>query len=580
MKKLLEFVKTYFALIVVTVSVAWSTIVVIGFQAKQKESGVTEIRIGHWQLEPGVREGLQKLARDYQKLHPNVRVVLDNIPGSAYGQWLNSQLLGNTAPDLVEIARGGMSLPPSVWLTLQTRYIVPVTSIVLQPNPYNKGTELEGVPLRLTCENGMQPSYTEELQEFMSMQISQVNYRVLYNKDLLKKLTGLESMPLNYREFLAVCDEIKKHKDSRGRTYIPIAGSNEGHFGAWDERVCTPMTYSALRRCDFNRDGSIDETEVLLAFQNKLLNFNYAPFQARFKMVHELTPCFQSGYSGVGGDDALFLFAQQRAVFISAGTFDAQGIINQAKGHFELGISKFPIPSRDDPEFGKFIKGPFYDSQTGAFALGLTRCSKNPEVALDFLLFLLGQKQNAELNGIMGWLPIVKGAQPTKWLSQFDPQTEGMSDTMRYITQNGGEVTIKWEQLYTLYQLNQISVTDLSSEFEKFFLQKAPKNYKEDRMRDWKRSLLRNEHMLASLRYRARHGTSEEQDMNWIKYRTITWTRAISAEISQSRVSQWVEQGPEAHLKIPYEYSDHALENIRNRWNADPGMIKQMTRVE
>jgi ABC-type glycerol-3-phosphate transport system substrate-binding protein len=59
------------------------------------------IRIAHWQLEAGAREGLAEAAAEYEKLHPHVRIIQEAIPESTYGQWMSTQLMGGTAPDIV-----------------------------------------------------------------------------------------------------------------------------------------------------------------------------------------------------------------------------------------------------------------------------------------------------------------------------------------------------------------------------------------------------------------------------------------------------------------------------------------------
>lgn len=570
MKKTFDFIKTYFALIVVGVAFLWAAISVATYQTNHLDSDKTTIRMAHWQLETGVREGLEALIKDYEAIHPNVHIILDNIPENAYGQWVTSQLTGNTAPDLMEF---GLGLPPSVWLAFQSRYFLPLTSVAYQPNPYNKGTELEGLPLRQTCQNGMLEGYVEQLQEFMTVQLSQLNARVLYNKDLLKKLTGLSEPPKDFRSFLAVCETIKKQKDPKGRFYIPIAASKP-HFTMWDNMLCLPITFGAVKKCDFNRDGFADVDEVLIAFQKGILNFHYPPFQARLKMVEELNDQFQVGYTGLGRDEAVFLFAQNRAVFISAGTFDAQSLVNQANGSFELGMCKFPVPSKDDPEFGKYIEGPFFETQSGGFKFGLTRASKHPEVAIDFLLFLTAQKQNQKLNEIMGWLPITIGAKPKPWLAQFAPQTEGMYEASEFTKNSGGEIVVMWEQIYSLFKVGQISIENLTDQFEKFYLEKGLPNYKE-RTRDWRRAMVRNEQMLASIRYKARHSKDEASTINWIKYRIITWTRQWAYELNNMRVAKWVEQGKKAQVRPPYEFSEKALENIQRKLNIKPDQIKE-----
>jgi raffinose/stachyose/melibiose transport system substrate-binding protein len=48
------------------------------------------IRFSHWQLESGVREAFDVLARDYEELHPEVRIEQLPIPIRIYRQWTST----------------------------------------------------------------------------------------------------------------------------------------------------------------------------------------------------------------------------------------------------------------------------------------------------------------------------------------------------------------------------------------------------------------------------------------------------------------------------------------------------------
>ena len=85
-------------------------------------------------------------------------------------------------------------------------------------------------------------------------------------------------------------------------------------------------------------------------------------------MLREVTQYFQTGYTGLGRDEAVFLFAQQRAVFITTGTWDVGSLHEQARGVFNVGIMDFPVPSRDDPEFGQVAEGPVYERPSSSFS--------------------------------------------------------------------------------------------------------------------------------------------------------------------------------------------------------------------
>jgi len=145
--------------------------------------------LGHWQLETSVREALDQLAAEYSEYRianglPRVEIIQDAIPDTIYPQWLTTQLMGGTAPDLIEVGLGAM--PPHLWLQYYNRYFIPLTPYVNSPNPHNAGTDLVETPLRSSFKDGMRASYVEEMQEYISVPLSQFGVRIFYNKDLLE----------------------------------------------------------------------------------------------------------------------------------------------------------------------------------------------------------------------------------------------------------------------------------------------------------------------------------------------------------------------------------------------------------
>lgn len=574
-----SFVRTYFALLVVVAVFIWSAFVIVTYRAKQTPPGAIVIRLGHWQLEASVREGVDEMARLYRETHPNVIVIQDAIPESTYGQWVSTQLMGGNAPDILQV---GAQLPGNIWLSYYNRYFQPLSRYVYNPNPYNQGTELEGVPLRQTYKDGMKTAYVAEMQEYMSIPLTLFGTRIFYNKTLLKELTGLDEAPLDYREFLAVCDKISKATNpNTGQPYIAIAGSAY-HYGQWDPMMFSPVSYGCLRRADFNRDGFVGNDETFVAFKTGLLDFTYPPLDAWLTMIREVTDYFQTGYTGLGRDEAVFLFAQQRAVFMTTGTWDAGSLIEQAKGQFEVGIMDFPLPAKDDPYYGGVVEGRVYESPGVGFQFGITRSSKHFDVALDFLMFLSSKMGNEKLNGIIGWIPSIKGTKIIPLLQAFEPHLEGVYGNINFAL--GGNTTITWGQQLDLYKVNQVDKKKFADDFTKYYLKHGLQDFLEQQ-RDWRRGIQRNEQYLAGIRgrailaeQRAASATTEEERVEaqteaesaWVRYRAITSARQIWGELNHARQMRLINQTefPEEYVG-PYEYAPKVMKNIRERLAAE-----------
>ncbi len=579
LKSLFTFIRTYFALLVVFAVFLWSAFVIATFRAQQTPPGSIVIRLGHWQLEASVREGIDEMARLYREKHPNVIVVQDAIPEGTYGQWVSTQLMGGTAPDIMQV---GAMLPDNIWLSYYNRYFAPLTRYVNTPNPHNAGTDIADLPLRRTFKDGMKTAYVTEMQEYMSVPLSQFGVRIFYNKDLLKQITGSDIAPLDYRQFLAVCEKIRSTPNpGTGVPYIPIAGSAY-HFGHWDGMMFSPVTYGAFRRADFNRDGFVGNDETFVAFKTGLLDFTYPSYARWLQMLREVTDYFQVGYTGLGRDEAVFLFAQQRAVFMTTGTWDARSLQEQAAGQFEVGIMDFPIPSRDDPVYGGVVEGRIYESPGAGFRFGISRDSKNLDVALDFLLFLSSQKGNEKLNAIIGWIPAIVGTELDPLLQAFEPHLEGIYGNVNFNL--GGNTAVTWGQIYSLYQVNQISLDEFATQFTEYYLKNGLTDFMEQQ-RDWRRGMQRNEQYLAGIRGRAilannaaaAAQTPEEKaaaeldaESAWVRYRAITSSRQIWGELNHARQLDLVNRDklPEGFVG-PYEYSSNVLAKIRTRIRAE-----------
>jgi raffinose/stachyose/melibiose transport system substrate-binding protein len=555
MKDILSSLKSKAPWIVIGLVFLWA-VVSIGMRRREADrADVISIRIAHWQLEVGAREGLAEAVAEYEKLHPNVRIIQEAIPESTYGQWMSTQLMGGTAPDIVQ---AGMVDAP-LMTAFFTRYLLPLSSYVTKPNPYNAGTDLEGVPLFLTFKDGMRRSYIDETQEFMTIPLALISLRMFYNKSLLKKLTGLDEVPKDYRTFLKVCEKIRAQKQPNGQPYVAIAGSRY-HFIRWEDSMAKPLTAGALREIDFNRDGRFSKDEMFMGFASGKIDFSNPAYRASFKMVEEITRELPSGWSGLGRDEALFNFAQEKAVFTSAGIYEAGGIQEQARGKFELGVADFPVPAPSDPEYGSIIQGPRYELPDGSMPMAIARTSRHPDVAVDFLLFLTSRHQNEKFNKRLKWIPIVIGAEIDPFLKVFEPNLNGVLPAFDATT--GAESFIKWSQLYSLYQIHQLSYDDMADEFTRFFETTGREDFREY-MRNRRRAQLQDEHLAVGLREKAKAGKGIQSQVDWIKYRNIVFTRQMEGD--KTLIIQGLVFTDPAALQRQtfYKYTDKALENIR-----------------
>lgn len=551
-------------LLAVLAAFAWSCVVILTRRSDEAPADTTVIRMAHWQLEAGVREALEQLGNEYAALPSTkarfgkVKITQDAIPEGTYGQWVTCQMVGGIAPDLIEM---GMGLPVSLWLKFKQRYFYPLTDLAHLPNPYNHGTDLARTPLRQTLSNDMRNGYVDEMQEYMQLPLSCFTMRLFYNKTLLRQLTGRDTPPANYREFLKVCQQIAATRDHKGEPRFPVAASKY-HMWIWNSMIFDPMTYGVLAQADFNRDGGVGSDELYAALRTGRLSFEDPSVRAKFQLLREIMTYAQPGYTGQTRDDALFLFAQQKAVFIGTGTWDSMSLVRQAGSRFEVGIMRFPLPAGDDPEYGPLMVGSMRDFMDVGFAFGVTRFSRNPECAKDFLLFLASRNINARLNAIIGWIPTTKGAPVPTELREFVPNEDGMF-TCLPIDGLGSRTITEYQQQFALFQTDaRYTYRQFCDRFGTFYRTVGMQDYM-DQQRDWAQRALNRERDLAVLRTAALGASSETAPRAWHKYRASNIWQAL-APLERDRQTQMVVAGPQRPVG-PYEFLPEVAAEIKRR---------------
>ncbi|MES2308939.1 MAG: extracellular solute-binding protein [Verrucomicrobiota bacterium] len=389
------------------------------FQRISEESDpkLTTIRFSHWQLESGIREGFDAVAQEYMRLHPNVRVIQEPVPEKIYTNWIITQLVGETAPDLVLL--GGVTDERLA------RYFVPITPYVNQSNPYNQGTDLEKLPWRETYLDGMEGAYNPNLLEYYSAPFAMHVIRLFYNKELLKKISGRDDLPTDYDAFLQLCHQIQDYAQKSGEVVIPIAGSKYNSaimvgrfFSTQTQRMVDRPSMGYLLRPD---------VEILTPrYWENEWSLNDPEIRSGLEMMHEIGLHMQPGFMQLQREDATFYFVQQRAVMIASGSWDRSSVRTETQGRFTVGVCALPSPSPASPRFGKYVLGPVSEASTKAFGgFGIPRSSKSFDVALDFERFLCSRIGNQIFVNRSGWLPAIAGVKIPEELKAFEPQLNG-----------------------------------------------------------------------------------------------------------------------------------------------------------
>jgi hypothetical protein len=126
---------------------------------------------------------------------------------------------------------------------------------------------------------------------------------------------------------------------------------------------------------------------------------------------------------------------------IYSGNWDYQGIVSQAP--FSIGLFSFPFPGPEDPRYGSHTLGRMSEAENsmrGAFAL--SKRSRHPDVAIDFLRYLTIRTGNAKFVRLSNWLPVVREVECSNQVRSFLPYLGGYPPGFYF---NGGvETTRLW----------------------------------------------------------------------------------------------------------------------------------------
>ncbi len=339
------------------------------FQVKKDEVllGKKIIRLCHWQLEMGVRGALDEMGKRYEAIHPESKFIQIPLTERVYAQWVTTQLIGRTAPDLIEIGMFRVN-------EYLGRYFVPLTDELRKPNPYNKDTDLKNTPWMETFTDGLQNAYIPELVDYYSVGLSQFNIRMFYNKDLFKRIVGSEKAPKTLDELFAICEKIKAYASARNaeidaynanqpRTWLnyvpfmapdtkpayllsPIASSRY-QVPTFQSRYGSMLTAFRAMELDLSMSGSPAPIDFLYALVSGDLSIEEPHYKVYNEIIRNFALYFPRGFMSIDRMDSGFGFIQGRALMIISGSWDASSYIKQAHdqpfGDVILSVNGTPV---------------------------------------------------------------------------------------------------------------------------------------------------------------------------------------------------------------------------------------------
>lgn len=357
------------------------------------------IRIAHWQIELGPPDGMEAVIREYEAIRPDVRVKQVLIPSTVYRQWLRANFAGGTAADIVEYGAwlDGLSDFP-------VRYFEPMTTELMEPNPYNEGTPIAGRPWLKTFvdELSEQRLNSPEPGQYYAITLTRGSIRFFCNRELLREVTGSDEPPRTLEDMRALFAQVEAYAVRTGRALHALAGSRDNAM--WVMGFYTGGLTSRLGR-ELDRDGvlMVYPRRKQQAYLRGEWSFASPGVRAALQVLQDFSRQMRPGFMQLGRDEAVREFLAGEALMIFAGTWDATTLRRSAA--FPVEVLRLPQPTFDDPIAGPHVIGPFSDGDdTTGFGFYLNRDSPNREAAVDFLRFLTSYHSSRLFMEKSGWV--------------------------------------------------------------------------------------------------------------------------------------------------------------------------------
>jgi len=387
------------------------------------------LRVAHWQIERGPPEGLAAVIRRYEELNPRVKVEQVLVPGGGpiYRQWLRSNLIGGTGPDLVEYGYwlDGMTDIPA-------RYFAPITDEMMRPNPYNRGTPLERMPWIDTFTDGLiiQQATAPVPGQFYAATLTEVSTRLFCNRDLLKEITGSTQTPRTLEELRAISAKVRAFAARTGRPIYTLAGSRDNANWLFQFLMQGAMMQRSMRN-DRHGTLALNAWDELGHYLEGRWTYGSPEARAGLELMREISLNMKPGFLQSMRDAATQEFLRGDSVFIFAGTWDGTSLRSLAT--FPVDVIRFPQPTADDRVIGKYFLGPFADGGGGTcMELYLNKQTPHRAEAVDFLRFMSSVEGSQLFTDNSGWLPAVRGVKVPDAIKAYETPKDCFTLGMPY----------------------------------------------------------------------------------------------------------------------------------------------------
>ncbi|MGR6764895.1 ABC transporter substrate-binding protein [Paenibacillus sp. T2-29] len=296
------------------------------------------------------------VAKEKKDKNIDVTVQLEMPPADNAAQILKTRLASNDAPDVFAL-HAVNEIPPF----------------------YKAGylEDLSGQPFVSKLMDSVKPSVTTQDGKVVAVPLETISWGYLYNKKIFKDLDL--KPPGTLTEMKAVVEKLKANNVK------PFLLS---YKESWIPQLFVPLTAGAMMNTQ-NKDF------IERMNQDK---GSFSEMKSMFDIIDLVNSNGTDKALEIGGDDGSAAFASGKAAMWIQGPWFAETIL-KSDPKMEFGVA--PLPINDDPNATLI-------NLSTSTSLAVSSTSKNKEVALDFVNYVLDDKDSSAFYEALKFNPISK----------------------------------------------------------------------------------------------------------------------------------------------------------------------------
>ncbi|MEK3910398.1 ABC transporter substrate-binding protein [Paenibacillus sp. FSL H7-0331] len=342
-----------------------------------------------------------KVISEYMKVNPKVQVKMaytEYTDDAQWVTWLNSQLLGGAAPDVVwtwhvpamENYRKGLVVDLKPYLDKQNPYDSKQRTWW---DSYSTGL----INQNMDNTNGTVPSAP----------LSTVAVKVFYNKNLFAK-AGITSNPKTFGELLAASEKLK----SAG--VVPFIAPNKSpvdNVFNWQHRMfMDQMIAPIIPQLDLDKNGLVELNEIVAGTQKGIIDLEKSPWTDSAELIKTFSQYWYPGYNGIDTATATDLFIKQEGAMMMQTGNNLKTFIDNPDRKFDIGFFSFPYLTKQDSPNAVEKLYEMGGSPINNFSIPSAVKGEKLDAAVNFLQFLASEKGAALFAEGLWWTPATKDA--------------------------------------------------------------------------------------------------------------------------------------------------------------------------